>query len=395
MPDTQAGPPAGRAAKRRVPRAETVGSLLRPPELRNQFAQVYHDLRTPSPRLLTDAQRGSWEELERVADAAVTDAVQRQIDLGLDVITDGEMRRASFTHSLVDALAGFEDSDVEFAFTNAEGETMVPPSGPLVGHERVRKVDNPAAREARYLRSLTDYPIKVTFPAASYWYCEPVDLDQGVCTSQAEFVSDIVKSQRELIGEVISAGARHIQMDWPSYVMAIDSKWREHLPGTSGRSLPDLMEELIAVDNAVIERLPDNVTVAMHICRGNYRSMWMTEGSLEPIGEQLFHTLNYDRLLLECDDPARTGGFETLRRLPEAGPVVVLGVVSTKTADVEEPGEVRARVEAAARYAPIDRLALSPQCGFAATWEGNDLPEENQWKKIGVIVQVADELWGR
>src|SRR5262249_37219096 len=155
---------------------------------------------------------------------------------GLDVITDGEMRRAMFTHSVVDALEGFDDSDKEFAFTNDRGEIMVPPSGPLVGRERLRKADSPAAREVRYLRSLTAYPVKVTLPAASYWFCEPIDLGQGAYASQAEFVAHVVEIQRELIADAVAAGARYVQLDWPSYVMLVDPKWAHEFPDADGKS---------------------------------------------------------------------------------------------------------------------------------------------------------------
>jgi 5-methyltetrahydropteroyltriglutamate--homocysteine methyltransferase len=380
---------------RPIPRAETVGSLLRPPALRAMFPKVYAGHKTPSPRLLDAAGLGRLAELERMADAAVTDVVERQIGLGLDVITDGEMRRASFTHSLVDALGGFEDSDVEFAFTNEQGEEMVPPSGPLVGAQRVSKVANPALDEARYVRTLTDHPLKLTFPAPSYWYCEPVDLGKGAYATQREFVDQVVEIQRELLAEVVAAGVRHVQMDWPAYVMAIDPRWRDHLPGTEGLALSELMDELIAVDNAVIERLPEDVTTALHICRGNYRSMWMTEGSLEPIAEQLFNEARYDRLLVEWDDTGREGDVDTLRHVPAGGPVVVMGVVSSKSTEVESADDVQRRIEDAARFVAVEQLAVSPQCGFASTWEGNELAEDSQWRKIEVVVEVADRVWGR
>jgi 5-methyltetrahydropteroyltriglutamate--homocysteine methyltransferase len=271
----------------------------------------------------------------------------------------------------------------------------VPPSGPAVGATRVSKVDNPALREAEFVRSLTDHPVKVTFPAPSYWYCEPVDLSKGAYASQREFVDQVVEIQRELLAEVVEAGVRHVQMDWPAYVMAIDPRWRDHLPGTEGLDLGQLMEELIAVDNAVIEGLPDDVTTALHICRGNYRSMWMTEGSLEPIAEQVFGGLTYDRILVEWDDTTREGDFGALRHVPSGGPVVVMGVVSSKTTDVESPDEVQRRIEEAGQFVPVEQLALSPQCGFASTWEGNELAEDIQWRKIDVVAQVADRVWGR
>ena len=384
-------------SRRAVPRAETVGSLLRPPALRAMFPEVYAGLKTPSPRLLDESGRGRLAELERLADAAVADVVERQLDIGLDVITDGEMRRASFTHSLVDALGGFEDSTVEFAFTNADGEQLAPPSGPLVGATRVSKVANPALREAQYVRSLTDHPLKVTFPAPSYWFCEPVDLSRGVYSNQAEFVQDVVAIQRELLAEVIAAGVRHVQMDWPSYVMAIDPRWRDHLAYPE-RSLPDLMDELIAADNAVLEGLPDDVTTALHVCRGNFRSMWMTEGSLEPIAEQMFDQLRYDRLLLEWEDPAREGDYTPLRHArPRSvgGPIIVMGIVSSKDTQVETADQLERKLAQITPHVPVEQLAISPQCGFASTWEGNELAEETQWRKLDEMVQLADRVWGR
>jgi 5-methyltetrahydropteroyltriglutamate--homocysteine methyltransferase len=383
-------------APRPVPRAESVGSLLRPPALRAKFPEVYEGHKTLSPTVLDDEGRRRLEELEELADEAVADAVRRQIDIGLDVITDGEMRRGMFTHSIVDALDGFDDSPVEFAFTNDRGEEMVPPSGPLVGRARLSKVANPALREFEFVQTIApDYPMKVTFPAPSYWYCEPIDLEQGAYESQDEFVDHMIEIQRELIAEVIDAGISHVQMDWPAYVMAIDPNWRDSLHGFEGQPLDVVMEKLIAVDNAVISQVPDGITTALHVCRGNYRSLWMTEGSLEPIAEQMFDGLRYDRLLIEWEDTSREGDYGALRHLPADGPVVVMGVVSSKDTDVESVDEIERRIGQAAELVDVDQLALSPQCGFASTWEGNELAESSQWGKLENIVEAADRIWGR
>jgi 5-methyltetrahydropteroyltriglutamate--homocysteine methyltransferase len=379
---------------RTVPRAECVGSLLRPPGLRDLFGAVYTGLKTPSPRLLDEAGLERLAELQRQADVAVATAVRRQVEIGLDVITDGEMRRSMFTHSLVDALAGFDDSDVEFPFTNDDGEVMVPPSGPLIGAHRVTRVANPALDEIRYVQSLTDHPLKVTFPAPSYWYCEPLDFSKGVYSDHQDFVDQVVSIQRELIAEVVAAGVHYVQMDWPSYVMALDPKWRAHLPDHGSEDLPALMEMMIAADNAVISDLPAHVTTALHICRGNYRSMWMTEGTLEPIAEQLFGELRYDRLLVEWEDPEREGDFSPLRHVSRSGPIIVMGIVSSKSTRVEAPDEIERLIEEAATYVPIEQLGLTTQCGFASTWEGNELAEESQWRKLELIVDVADRVWG-
>jgi len=381
-------------APRAVVRAECVGSLLRPQGLRKLFAEVYKGLKTPSPRLLDRTGLARLAELQRQADAAIAEAVQRQVEIGLDVITDGEMRRSVFTHSLVDALAGFDDSDVEFPFTNDRGEVLVPPSGPLVGAQRVSRAGNPALDEVRYVQSLTDRPVKVTFPAASYWYCERLDFSRGAYADQQDFVDQIIDIQKELLGEIIAAGVRHVQMDWPSYVMALDPRWRAHLPGHDTKSLAELMEMMIAADNAVIADLPADVTTALHICRGNYRSMWMTEGSLEPIAEQIFNGLRYDRLLVEWEDPEREGDFSPLRHVPRSGPLIAMGIISSKSTRVESADEIEQRLQEAAAHIPIEQLGLTTQCGFASTWEGNELAEDSQWRKLERIVGVADRVWG-
>jgi 5-methyltetrahydropteroyltriglutamate--homocysteine methyltransferase len=259
----------------------------------------------------------------------------------------------------------------------------------------VSKVDNPAVREVEFVKTLTDYPLKVTFPAPSYWFCEPVDLSKGAYASQQDFVEQVVEIQRELIAEAIAAGARHVQMDWPAYVMAIDPNWRSSLHGTEGMGLEALMDKLIAIDNAVLEGIPDDVTTAIHICRGNFRSMWMTEGSFDPIAEQMFTQLQYDRLLVEWEDTEREGDYSSLRYVEKDGPVIVMGIVSSKNQTVESVDDIQRHLDDAAEYVDMAQLAISPQCGFASTWEGNELAEEIQWGKLAAVAETADRVWGR
>jgi len=154
------------------------------------------------------------------------------------------------------------------------------------------------------------------------------------------------------------------------------------------------MEMMLAADNAVIADIPEDVTTALHVCRGNYRSMWMTEGSLEPIAEQMFNELRYDRLLVEWEDPEREGDFSALRHVPRGGPVIAMGVVSSKSAAVETAAEIEQRLEEAASYVSVEQLGLTTQCGFASTWEGNELAEESQWRKLELIAEVAERVWG-
>ena len=162
-----------------------------------------------------------------------------------------------------------------------------------------------------------------------------------------------------------------------------------------GETKESVVSKAIAADNAVLEGIPDHVTKAMHICRGNHRSRWMTEGSLEPVAERLFNELQYDRFLVEWDDVEREGDYSALRHVPKGGPQVVMGLVSTKTPEVESADDVQRRLEEAAKYLDMEQLGLSPQCGFASTWEGNELAEESQWQKLEVVAEVADRVWGR
>jgi 5-methyltetrahydropteroyltriglutamate--homocysteine methyltransferase len=379
---------------RPVIRAESVGSLLRPPELRRLFEQVYAGHLTPGQSLLNEAARAQLDELVELADAASAEAITRQIDIGLDVITDGEMRRPMFTHSVVDALAGYDDNPHEIAYGNEGLEPLPPPTDPLMGRERLRKVDNPALRELEHIRSVTDYPFKLTFPAGSYWYYEPAELKKGVYETQDEFVAHVIELQREVMAEVVRAGCRHVQLDWPLYPALVDPARAPEQAAQIGETPESLLDKALAADAAVLEGLPADVTKAMHICRGNYRSRWLMQGSLEPVAERLFNELPYDRFLVEWEDVERQGDYSPLRFVPEGGPVVAMGVVSTKSTDVESEDELERRLADAAEHIPMEQLAISPQCGFASTWEGNELAEESQWRKLEAVGRVADRVWG-
>jgi 5-methyltetrahydropteroyltriglutamate--homocysteine methyltransferase len=379
---------------RPVIRAESVGSLLRPPELRRLFEQVYAGHLTPGQSLLNEAARAQLDELVELADAASAEAITRQIDIGLDVITDGEMRRPMFTHSVVDALAGYDDNPHEIAYGNEGLEPLPPPTDPLMGRERLRKVDNPALRELEHIRSVTDYPFKLTFPAGSYWYYEPAELKKGVYETQDEFVAHVIELQREVIAEVVRAGCRHIQLDWPLYPALVDPARAPEQAAQIGETPESLLDKALAADAAVLEGIPADVTKAMHICRGNYRSRWLMQGSLEPVAERLFNELPYDRFLVEWEDVERQGDYSPLRFVPEGGPVVAMGVVSTKSTEVESEDELERRLADAAEHIPMEQLAISPQCGFASTWEGNELAEESQWRKLEAVGRVADRVWG-
>jgi 5-methyltetrahydropteroyltriglutamate--homocysteine methyltransferase len=377
---------------RRPARAEVVGSLLRPPKLRGAVEEFYEPGHSA---VLADERAKDRSELEHLENDAIDDAVRRQIDLGLDVVTDGEFRRWMFLNSFYDAVEGIRTDNV-VTFHNARGEDV-----PLSVHEvvdRLRPIDSPAAREAAYLADATDgHPFKVTFPAASIfghpftWKLGVTDVAYG---SLQEFVDHAIDIERGLVADAIAAGAGYVQFDFPLYPYLVDPAWTERF-ASQGSDLGTLVERAIAADTAVLEGIPDDVTTALHICRGNYRSSWMCEGSLEAVAERVFGELPYDAFLVEWDDLGRDGGYETARFLRQDS-TMVMGIVSTKTPTLEDEDDlVRRMEEAAGIVGGLERLAISPQCGFASVMVGNEIDEDTQWRKLELVSRIADRLWSR
>ncbi len=360
------------SAARRPARAEVVGSLLRP------------------GRLLETRAAGGAAADEILAEE-VRAAVARQVDLGLDVVTDGEFGRVAFTHSFYDAIDGVEPSPVPVRFRNAAGEKVVYNGVPRISG-RLRKVDSPLAREADRLRAITDHPFKVTLPAASWFLPAAFFEEEGFYDSHDELLEATLAIQRELIAEAIGAGARYVQLDFPSYVQLVDEGAREYAIVRQGIDPDAFLAKALDLDRRVIEGFPADVTFGLHICRGNFRSMWIYEGALDPVAEAIFNELPYDVFLLEWDDPDRAGDYTALRHLPK-GPIAVLGLVSTKHGEVEAREALVREIERAAEHADVGQLALSPQCGFASVAEGNALSPEAQWAKLEVVGRTAAAVW--
>lgn len=359
-------------AVRAPARAEVVGSLLRPPEL--QAAVV---------------ERRDAVQLGEVADRAIERVVVRQVELGLDVVSDGEFRRWMFLNSFYDAVDGVATDRQEVEFRNAEGETVVL-TVPSI-ETRLCKIDSPGAREARFLASVTEHPFKVAFPAASI-FGHPFGVSTEAYPSVDEFVEHAIEIERELIAEAIAAGCRYVQLDFPLYPYLVDPDWIARFEA-AGHSVAGLLDKAIAADRAILDGIPDGVTTGLHVCRGNYRSRWLCAGSLEPVAERMFGELPYDAFLVEWDDVGREGGYEPIRFTPP-GRVVVMGVVSSKRAELEGEEDVVRRLDEAAHHLPLDQLALSTQCGFASVIEGNEIDEETQWRKLDLVARVADRVWG-
>ena len=379
----------GVSPPRRPARAEVVGSLLRPPALRQAIDAFYE---RGHSAVLKEEREKDRTELREVEDAAIRDSVQRQMDLGLDIVTDGELRRWMFMNSFYDAVSGVRTGKT-VTFHNARGEDVE-----LAVHEVVeplKQVDSPAAREAGFMAEATQgYPFKVTLPAASI-FLHPFTTVTGAYRSVQEFADEAVKIERQLVRDILGAAPHtQLQFDFPLYPYLVDPTWIERFEAR-GHSVADLVDAAIAADTAVLEGIPEGVTVALHICRGNFRSSWMCDGSLEPVAERVFGELLYDAFLVEWDNLGRDGGFEPVRYLRK-GSTMVMGIVSTKTPVLEDEDELLRKMDVAAGFVGgMDRLAISPQCGFASVMVGNEIDEGTQWRKLELVAGVADRIWGR
>ena len=372
-----------------VPRAEVVGSLKRPTRL----VDANHRLYAPGHTAIQAEERAKGsEEVQAIADEEIPGVVQHQIDLGLDVVTDGELRRYMFLNSLFDGIEGFSTEVSKARFRGADGSTVDWNMQFVV--DRMRIVDNPAAREAAFLAGLTDHPFKVAFPAASFLalpFNWRVGLNDHAYASHRELVEHAVEIERELVAGAVAAGARYVQFDFPTYPFLCDPAWCSRLEH-AGFDWRETLELCLWADRAVLAGLPDDVRTGIHVCRGNNQGRYVAEGSLEPVAEAFF-TLPYDSFLVEWEDRERMGDFSPLRHLPPGDSVVVLGLVSSKRPDLESADAVFALLDDAASYADPARLALSPQCGFASTLEGNDLTEADQWSKLALVASVAHHYW--
>jgi 5-methyltetrahydropteroyltriglutamate--homocysteine methyltransferase len=358
---------------RRPARAEVVGSLLRPAELRAAVGK-----------------RSDAVHLGAVADAAIERVVWRQVEAGLDVVSDGEFRRWMFLNSFYDAVEGIATDRSLIEFTNERGESVAL-TVPSI-EARLRHVDSPAAREAEFMARLTEHPFKITFPAASL-FAHPFGVSADAYATPAEFIDHAIAIERRLIADAIEAGCRYVQLDFPLYPYLVDRDWSARFEA-AGHSVSDLLEKALAADKAIVGGIPDGVTTGLHLCRGNYRSRWICAGSLEPIAERLFGELPYDVFLLEWDDVGREGGYEPVRFVPP-GRIVVMGLVSSKRRELETDDDVLRELDEAARHLAFDQLAVSTQCGFASVMDGNEIDEETQWRKLELVARVADRVWAR
>jgi 5-methyltetrahydropteroyltriglutamate--homocysteine methyltransferase len=358
-------------------RAENVGSLLRPHELLESRAR--HERGE-----LTDA------ELKAIEDRAVDDVIALQERAGIDVLTDGELRRNVFASQLVQASEGFaavEGDSVDWFTLEGERETS-PITVGVVGKLKRRR--HLSAEEFVYLRARTRKPTKMTLPSPTmYAYYWVPGVSDAAYPSHDAYLADVTDILRDEVAELVRLGAQYIQVDAPELGMLIDPYQREWF-ASKGWDPDRLVHEAAELVNVVLADCP--VTTALHICRGNDANRYMARGGYDLIAAQVFPRADVDVLLLEYDDE-RSGGFEPLRLVPDDR-IVVLGLVSTKRGRLEDAAELRQRIEEAARFVDRERLALSPQCGFASVAGGNSLTVEQEEEKLRLVAEVAHEVWG-
>ena len=356
-------------------RAEVVGSLLRPEFLARARAQFESGELDPA-------------RFKAIEDRAVDEAIELQTSAGIDVITDGEQRRYAFYGHLVDSVIGFDKlGGWAIPFRDEQGEKLVLKRPVVVG--KLRPLRNMAAEEYTYLRAKTTARTKITLISAQQaaGYYDP-EKSKGAYPTRDAYLSDIVDLSRREVDELARLGCNYIQIDAPQYAALLDPELREGYR-QRGSDPEKLIDACIEMDNAIIEDHP-GVTFAIHICRGNNQSKFYAAGDYEPIA-RIFERTKFNRFLLEYDDE-RSGGFEPLKHVPEDR-VVVLGLVTSKKPRLESEEELKRRIAEAARYIPLDRLALSPQCGFASTMEGNRLSIDDERQKLELVGRVAKAVW--
>lgn len=357
-------------------RSDIVGSLLRPSYLKD--VRKRHEAGQVSP-----------SEFKSLEDRAVDEAIEMQKSAGLEVLSDGEMRRYAFYGHLVDAIEGFDKfGGWAIPFRNEKGEEVVQPRPVVVS--KLRRKRPLCAEEFTYLRARTNHPAKTTMISAQQAAAYYDNKKSSVAYAKIDaYLSDLVDILRDEVEELVRLGCTYIQIDSPQYAALLDPQLREgyRQRGNDPDRLLDISTEM---DNAIIGNHA-GIIFGLHLCRGNNQSRFYASGDYGPI-TKVFQKTRFHRFLLEYDDE-RSGGFEPLRQVPEDR-TVVLGLVSSKKPTLESKDELKQRIEQASRFIPLERLALSPQCGFASTIEGNLVSPADQEAKLRLVAETAAEVWG-
>jgi len=358
-------------------RADHVGSLLRPPALKKAREQRVKGEITPA-------------QLKEIEDREIERVIRKQEDMGLQSITDGEFRRSWWHLDFLWGLDGIEkhvmDTGVSFAAVTTRNEGLK-----VTG--KVGFSGHPMIEHFKFVASHTKRTPKITIPAPSAAYGRPMrtPIDEKTYPKLDRFFDDLGHAYKKAVRAFADAGCRYLQLDEVFIAMLCDPKYRQTMKdrGDDPEQLGELYGDLV---NVAMSDIPSDMTITMHMCRGNYKSTYMGAGGYEVVQEILFNKIKVHGFFMEYDTD-RAGGFEPLRMLPKDR-MVVLGLVTTKSGRLESKDEIKRRIEQAAKFISLDQLCLSPQCGFASTEEGNVLAEEEQWAKLRMIVELADEVWG-
>ena len=369
----------------RVPfRYDYVGSFLRPESLKKARA---------------DFQAGNIgaKELKEVEDTCIRALVEKQKAAGYHVITDGEFRRATWHLDFMWGFEGIEHRKTVQGNTTFNAEAAMIDDTYMVG--KILLQNHPFVEHFKFVKTLEDEHTvaKQTIPSPGQFFAyftgkELLEKTLEIYGSEEKFADDVVDCYKRFVEEIYEAGCRNLQFDDCVWGGLVNPKLAVELTGRSGEALERYKKEVLALNNRVVESAPKDLAVTTHVCRGNYHSTYFSSGAYDSVAELLFGEENVDAYYLEFDD-ARSGGFEPLSKV-SGEKKVVLGLITTKTPELEEKEEVKRRIYEAARYIPLDRLYLSPQCGFASCEIGNKLTEEEQWAKLALVKEIAEEVWG-
>jgi 5-methyltetrahydropteroyltriglutamate--homocysteine methyltransferase len=360
-------------------RADHVGSFLRPAALKEARAR-------------RERSEISADALKAIEDREIASVIRKQEEIGLKSVTDGEFRRAFWNYDFLGQLDGVEAylGERKIKFQGPQPKPMMLRVTGKLGTFR----GHPMLEHFRFVQERAKVAPKMTIPSPSslhFRYGRDA-VPPAIYPAMDDFYHDLGQTYCKAVRAFADAGCRYLQLDEVNFTYLCDPKLRQQVSerGDDPNRLPGIYAGMI---NTAISDIPADMTITMHLCRGNFQSTFVASGGYEPVAELLFNTIKVDGYFMEYDSE-RAGSFEPLRFVPK-GKTVVLGLVTSKSGRLESKDEIRRRIDQAARFVPLDQLALSPQCGFASTEEGNILSEDEQWAKLAMIVELADEVWGR
>ena len=364
-------------------RHDYVGSFLRPAAVKEARAKFARNEITR-------------EQLTQVENEEITKLVEKQKAAGFHGLTDGEFRRSYWHLDFMWGFGGIEHVELDHGYFFHGEETT---HGSIKVTGKITGENHPFVEHYKFVKQFEDENTvaRQTFPAPAQLLAELFREDNGkdtvaVYPDEDQLIEDIAAAYRQVIRDLYAAGCRNIQFDDCTWGMFCDEKYWEARQKDSKVSFEEEAEKYLRVNNLALKDRPEGLTVTTHVCRGNYHSTWASRGGYAPVAPYLFAKENVDAFYLEFDDE-RSGNFEPLKYVPD-DKKVVLGLITTKSPELEDEEEVKARIKEAAQYHPLDKLCLSPQCGFASCEIGNKLTEEEQWAKLALVKKIAEEVWG-